>query len=120
MRRDLTHVVRMLLALGCAFLMTGCRKESSRLDESYAPRSVEAFKEIGITSSLDDVLHRFGPPDKDVGSGLYIYMYLLPDGSDVRVGASDPTNILYVQHGTNTLFKRPGSLYRLPSPPAVP
>ena len=87
----------------------GCARETTDVSKSYAPRSLEAFKEIGNSSTLEDVQRRFGPPDKDVGSGIYIYTYLLPDGSDVRVGASNPTKILYVTHGTKTLFRRPSS-----------
>ena len=75
---------------------------------SFAPRSIEAFKEIGHSTSLRDVERRFGPPNSDIGSGLFIYVYRLPDGSDVRIGASDPNKILYVRHGTNALFERRG------------
>ena len=59
--------------------------------------------------SLADVERRFGPPDTNEGSGIYIYVYRLPDGSHVSVGASDPNKILYVNHGTNRLFERPSS-----------
>ena len=89
----------LLLAVGCS--------KTEPATTSFAPRSVEAFKQIGASTSFRDVERRFGPPDSDIGSGLFIYVYRLPDGSDVKIGASDPNKILYVRHGTNSLFEAP-------------
>jgi hypothetical protein len=80
-------------------LVTGCGKQEP-------PRSLDAFRRIGASTSLEDVRREFGPPDHDVGSGLYIYVYRLDDGSEVRVGGSDSARVLYVRHGTNILFEK--------------
>ena len=52
------------------------------------------------------VTSKLGNPDRDVGSGLYVYAYRLNDGSDVLIGSADGSSILYVRHGTKVLFER--------------
>jgi len=38
----------------------------------------------------------FGEPDKDIGSGIHIYVYHLDDSTEVWVGITD--KILYANH----------------------
>ena len=38
----------------------------------------------------------FGEPDKDLGSGIHIYVYNLDDDTEVWVGITD--NLLYANH----------------------
>jgi hypothetical protein len=83
----------------CLLLLAGCRKQEPT-------RSLAAFRRIGVTTSLEDVRREFGPPDRDDGSGIYIYVYRLADGSEVLVGGGDSGGVLYVRHGTNVLFER--------------
>ena len=92
------------VALLIPLLAVACSKTELETS-SVSPRSVEAFKEIDGSTSLLEVERRFGPPDSDIGSGLHIYVYRLPDGSDVKIGAADTNIILYVRHGTNALFE---------------
>ena len=104
--------MRIVVALACLIATMGCAKQEKAANKALPqtpPRSLEAFGEIGASMSLADVEHRFGPPDTNAGSGIYIYVYRLPDGSHVSIGASDPNKILYVNHGTNRLFERPSS-----------
>ena len=89
-----------LALLGFCFFLLGCHQ-----DTPSSFRTLEEFSKLDSASSLDDVRRRFGPPDRDDGSGLYIYVYRLQDGSEVAIGASNPSRLLYVCHGTNELFK---------------
>jgi hypothetical protein len=45
-------------------------------------------------------------PDREIGSGIYIYAYCLSDGSDVLIGSTDGSHILYVRHNTEVLFEK--------------
>jgi len=55
---------------------------------------------------MHEVIAKLGKPDRDVGSGLYVYAYRLNDGTDVLIGSSDGSGILYVRHGTEVLFQK--------------
>jgi len=55
---------------------------------------------------MQQVNTKLGAPDRDVGSGLYVYLYRLRDGSDVLIGSADGSHILYVRHGTDVLFEK--------------
>jgi hypothetical protein len=69
-------------------------------------RSVESFRFIGSSITMQQVRAKLGAPDQDVGSGLYVYVYRLNDGSDVLIGSPDGSRILYVRHGTTVLFEQ--------------
>jgi hypothetical protein len=83
----------------CLLLVAACRKQQPT-------RSLADFRRIGVSTSLEDVRREFGPPDREEGFGLYIYVYRLGDGSEVRVGGSGSGGVLYVRHGTNVLFEQ--------------
>jgi hypothetical protein len=102
--------MRTLIVFLCAIAMMGCtqrEKAQSNRPATTLARRVEAFKGIGPSMGLKEVEARFGPPDFDAGSGIYVYVYGLADGSEVRIGADSPDQIKYVYHGTNVLFKLP-------------
>jgi hypothetical protein len=66
-------------------------------------RSVEMFRFIGPTTTVQQVFAKVGPADRDIGSGIYIYDYRLSDGSHIWIGTADDSNIMYALHGTNSL-----------------
>jgi len=95
-------------------LLVGCA-QPQRPDEPTTPnprtttqgtRSIESFRFIGSETTMLQVTSKLGNPDRDVGSGLYVYAYRLNDGSDVLIGSADGSSILYVRHGTKVLFER--------------
>jgi hypothetical protein len=55
---------------------------------------------------MQDVIGRVGPPDKDIGSGIHVYVYRLLDGSEILVGSSDGASILYVRRGDAVIYQR--------------
>jgi hypothetical protein len=61
-------------------------------------RSVDAFKAVKKGSTFADVTAWVGEPDKDIGSGIHIFEYKLPDGSRVVVGTPDLKDVKYVRH----------------------
>jgi hypothetical protein len=49
--------------------------------------------------SFPDICHLVGLPTKEIGSGLYIFLYFLEDGSTVTMGFSsleEDSQALYV------------------------
>jgi hypothetical protein len=56
----------------------------------------EFIKVIKPDMGYKDLVTHFGKPDKNIGSGVDIYVYNLGDSSKVMVGYSD--KILYVEH----------------------
>jgi hypothetical protein len=61
-------------------------------------RSIAPFRPITDRLSMKQIVEIFGLPDRDLGSGIYIYVYNLKDRSQVRIGTPDGKQILYVVH----------------------
>ena len=55
------------------------------------------IKKIEKGMSTEEVFALLGPPEKDIGSGIHIFVYTLADGSSVNIGCVD--KVLYV-HGS--------------------
>ncbi|MBD3279541.1 MAG: hypothetical protein GF390_02405 [Candidatus Pacebacteria bacterium] len=66
-------------------------------------RSLGYFKE-NVTAALSykDMIDVFGKPDSEIGSGLYIYVYILNDGSKVLFGYQSKSNVFYIYHENNS------------------
>jgi hypothetical protein len=64
------------------------------------PRTIKMFRRIKRQMSMKQIIRLCGEPDKDIGSGIHIYVYKLADGSVVQVGTPDDKKILYVVQGT--------------------
>jgi hypothetical protein len=108
--RDVLVIFRFLVLI--PLLLAGCtssyRTTSSKvvtIAAEHSSRTVNSFKFIGATTTLQDVTARLGPPDRDIGSGIYIYVYDLSDGSSVLIGSADGSRILFVSHGWDNLYQ---------------
>ena len=74
------------------FLIAACSQ-----DEEVNRNSIDYFE----THLQNDMSHQklmfvFGQPDKDLGSGIHIYVYKLDDTTEVWVGITD--KIHYANH----------------------
>jgi len=51
-----------------------------------------------LTADMDytSIAETFGEPDKDIGSGIHIYVYELEDDTEIWIGYTD--QILYARH----------------------
>jgi hypothetical protein len=58
--------------------------------------TLKEFKSLKAGSPVSELFDRFGQPEKDIGSGIHIYQYRLPDDSLIQVGCVE--NIFYVDH----------------------
>ena len=59
--------------------------------------TVQYFKEhIAASMNYSELVEIFGEPDKDIGSGIHIYVYQLKDNTGIWIGYTD--TILYVKH----------------------
>jgi RNA polymerase sigma factor (sigma-70 family) len=59
-------------------------------------RTLDAFKVLRTDMSYADILDWLGPPDRDIGSGVLLLEYDLPDKSYVQVGFVDKQ--IFVKH----------------------
>jgi len=57
-------------------------------------RNWPSFQQLKQGMSQEQLYKLAGPPDKDIGSGIHIYIYRLTDKTEVWVGCTD--KILYV------------------------
>jgi|GEM_PF-2207738 len=73
-----------------------------RRDPDTAPiasaRSLAIFRQLTANDSYATVERLAGKPDRDIGSGLHIFVYDLPDGSQIYIGFADLNKLIYVSH----------------------
>jgi hypothetical protein len=75
--------------------------------------NLDSFRFDWPTTTVQDVVSKVGEPDRDVGSGVYIFLYQLSDGSLVWIWSADGTHIGFVRHGTtNTGITNGELLYK--------
>lgn len=78
------------------FLMIfmSCTKESSTVTD----KNTYSYFASNLTSDMnyDAIVAKFGEPSKDIGSGIYIYVYILDDATEIWVGYAG--KILYAKH----------------------
>jgi hypothetical protein len=67
-------------------------------DAPPTARDTRCFRGLTKRSSMLDVVRRCGIPDEHHGSGIYIFLYKMEDGSIVAVGTPDLTQLAYVDH----------------------
>ena len=67
-------------------------------DAPKAARDIEAFRLLRKTMTMVDVVRKCGLPDEHQGSGIYIFVYCLRDGSMIYIGTADLKSLVYVQH----------------------
>ena len=75
-------------------------------DGAPRPADANAFSVVDDDMSIEKLFKTVGPPDASDGTTTTIYVYCLPDGSEVRVASRDGTTIDYVRHGRQEMYKR--------------
>jgi hypothetical protein len=63
-------------------------------------REAKCFASFSTTSSMTDVVRKCGIPDEHQGSGIYIFLYDMADGSIVVVGTADLKKLMYINQIT--------------------
>jgi hypothetical protein len=71
-------------------------------DAPKTVRNAECFRSFTDKSTMIDVVRKCGTPDEHQGSGIYIFLYDMDDGSLVVVGTADLKRLLYMNHIENS------------------
>ena len=71
-------------------------------DAPETARNVQCFRTFSRRSAMVDVVRKCGIPDEHQGSGIYIFLYDMDDGSVVAVGTADLKKLLYMNHIENS------------------
>jgi|HubBroStandDraft_6_1064221.scaffolds.fasta_scaffold325321_2 hypothetical protein len=66
---------------------------------------IERLRALHSPVAMADVEAILGPPQHDIGSGIYIFTYALDDGTVIRVGTADRQRVLYIRAGEHVLFQ---------------
>ena len=61
-------------------------------------RDVNCYTSFATSSGMQEVVRKCGIPDEHQGSGIYIFLYDMSDGSVVAIGTSDLKHLMYVNH----------------------
>ena len=67
-------------------------------DAAKTARDIRCFSSFTSNSAMTDVVRRCGIPDEHQGSGIYIFLYVMQDGSVVAAGTGNLKRLLYVDH----------------------
>lgn len=86
------------LLLASFFLMLVSALAGEPTNSDKRPLTIASFSALPDQLTFPDLVLRVGPPDEDVGSGVYLYVYHLADGSDVIVGSNDGKTIRGITH----------------------
>jgi hypothetical protein len=80
------------LFIAIVFLLASCSQ-----DDEINRNTIDYF-ETHLKKDMTDkqLMFVFGEPNKDIGSGIHIYVYKLDDNTEVWVGITD--KILYGNH----------------------
>lgn len=81
-----------LIAVLLIFTVIACSKEGVEIENL----SYRDFKELTPEMKYETIVDKFGRPDKDMGSGIHIYVYKLADNTEIWIGYTDV--ILYARH----------------------
>jgi hypothetical protein len=109
------YLATALLLTAAASANAACPEKRSRSpqfvelavpDGSPRPASVEDFRFIGDETTIEQLTAKIGPPDAADGERVPVFVYCLPDGSEIRVGSRDGVAIDYVRHDGHEIFKR--------------
>jgi len=77
-------------------------------DAPKTARDVSCFASFTTTSSMQDIVRKCGIPDEHQGSGIFIFLYDMNDGSVVAIGTADLRQLMYVNqitaHGGRSLL----------------
>jgi hypothetical protein len=61
-------------------------------------RKVGCFRSFTHATTMVDVVRKCGIPDEHQGSGIYIFLYDMEDGSVVAIGTADLKRLFYINH----------------------
>ena len=67
---------------------------------SPSSNTIQPFLQISTAMSFPDICRLVGLPSKNIGSGLYVFLYTLEDGSTITMGfgsLEEDAEVLYVR-----------------------
>ena len=64
-------------------------------------RNIGNFRTLKKGMSYDEMVAIVGRPDRDIGSGIHIYLYKMPDESEIIVGGFVGDGLMYVKQKTS-------------------
>jgi|GEM_PF-2573581 len=95
MKRMPSRIGAFVLALSLVAVVA-CRRSGPVEPLSLA--TVQREVKVGMT--LPELAKKIGPPLRDIGSGIHIYVYNIDDGTQLLVGYTD--RVLYARQVTGT------------------
>ncbi len=74
-------------------------------DKKVLHHSLAYFKKnLKKEMDVQEITETFGKPEKDIGSGLHIFVYTLDDGSEILLGSTGK-ELLYAYHEKENLLQ---------------
>jgi len=84
----------------CALLLFFCLSfscEKQQPEEKSKQLTYEDFRDfLTKDTNYQEIVGKFGEPDRDAGSGIHIYVWVLKDSTEICIGYVD--RIMYARH----------------------
>jgi hypothetical protein len=87
-----------LTGLAEKFDQAAVEKALGKAPRTDSKRELALFRELRKGTPYADVVPWVGMADRDVGSGMHVLVYDLPDGSRVSLGYADFQKLMYARH----------------------
>jgi len=109
------YLLAALLLLAVSQADAACSEKRSRSPQfmelavpegARRPAGVDDFKFIDDSTTIEQLTAKVGPADASDGERIPVFVYCLPDGSEVRIGSHDGIAIDYVRHDGKEFYKR--------------
>jgi hypothetical protein len=85
-------LTRLLAIATIITLVSACSPDEA---QSLAPTLEHFQTHLKPDMAYDAIVSKFGSPSKDIGSGIHIYVYSLPDSTEMWIGYHD--RLLYAR-----------------------
>jgi hypothetical protein len=88
--------------IGLLVLIASCSTKANDISPQkcaeITPRIIDEYRKIHAGMSFAEICNLVGQPDKEIGSGIYVYQYNLNDGTHVLIGFISLEKVYYVYH----------------------
>ncbi len=87
-----------LMLAGCAAKNTPANSTNNSTVQSSTQKDFDLFKNVTMTTTIEEIINSCGQPDRDIGSGIHIFVYDLKDSTSIWIGSADNKSIMYLDH----------------------
>ena len=91
-------LIIVLTFVGCADKDLPDKPTNQSTVQPSTQRDFDLFKNVNMSTTIEEIITSFGQPDRDIGSGIHIFVYNLKDATSIWIGSADNQSIMYLDY----------------------